>query len=60
MPPKYVPPFAWGDREPYDTYAFDKFVTVAERAMARRQVPLGARARRQLAASFARRGGVPA
>jgi UDP-N-acetylglucosamine diphosphorylase / glucose-1-phosphate thymidylyltransferase / UDP-N-acetylgalactosamine diphosphorylase / glucosamine-1-phosphate N-acetyltransferase / galactosamine-1-phosphate N-acetyltransferase len=63
MPPKYVPPFAWGDGEPYDIYAFDKFVTVAERAMARRQVPLGARTRRQLAAAYARRAsdaGVPA
>jgi UDP-N-acetylglucosamine diphosphorylase / glucose-1-phosphate thymidylyltransferase / UDP-N-acetylgalactosamine diphosphorylase / glucosamine-1-phosphate N-acetyltransferase / galactosamine-1-phosphate N-acetyltransferase len=63
MPPKYVPPFAWGDGEPYDTYAFDKFVTVAERAMARRHVPLGPRTRRQLAAAYARCGrgaGVPA
>jgi UDP-N-acetylglucosamine diphosphorylase / glucose-1-phosphate thymidylyltransferase / UDP-N-acetylgalactosamine diphosphorylase / glucosamine-1-phosphate N-acetyltransferase / galactosamine-1-phosphate N-acetyltransferase len=57
MPPKCVPPFAWGDGEPYDTYAFDKFVTVVERAMARRQVALGARMRRQLAAAYARRAG---
>jgi len=60
MPPKYVPPFAWGDGEPYATYAFDKFVSVAERAMARRQVRLGARTRRLLEAAFARRTGVPA
>jgi UDP-N-acetylglucosamine diphosphorylase/glucosamine-1-phosphate N-acetyltransferase len=55
MPPKAVPPFAWGDGAPYATYALDKFLTVAGRAMLRRQVTLGARGRRQLAAAHARR-----
>ena len=49
MPPKVVPPFAWGDGEPYDTYDITKFLEVAERAMARRQVELGEKARKQLA-----------
>ena len=47
--PKRVPPFAWGDSEPYGRYAIDKFVEVAERMMARRHVELGDKARRQLA-----------
>lgn len=46
MPPKAVAPFSWGSGVPYDAFAIDKFVTMAERMMARRQVPLseGARA----------------
>jgi len=60
MPPKAVPPFAWGAGEPYAVYAPDKFLAVAERAMARRQVPLGDRARRQLAAAHERRWRVTA
>jgi UDP-N-acetylglucosamine diphosphorylase/glucosamine-1-phosphate N-acetyltransferase len=39
-PPKRVPPFAWGDAPPYETFSLDKFLVVAERAMARRNVPL--------------------
>lgn len=38
MPPKSVPPFAWGDGERYE---IDKFLEVAERMMARRHVELG-------------------
>ena len=53
-PPKYVEPFAWGDGAPYATYRVDKFIEVAGRAMARRSINLGDRARRQLAAAFAR------
>jgi UDP-N-acetylglucosamine diphosphorylase / glucose-1-phosphate thymidylyltransferase / UDP-N-acetylgalactosamine diphosphorylase / glucosamine-1-phosphate N-acetyltransferase / galactosamine-1-phosphate N-acetyltransferase len=49
MPPKVVPPFAWGDGEPYDTYDVARFLVVAERVMARRQVELGDKARKQLA-----------
>lgn len=41
MPPKHVPPFAWGGGAPYDRYDVERFVRVAERAMARRSVPLG-------------------
>jgi UDP-N-acetylglucosamine diphosphorylase/glucosamine-1-phosphate N-acetyltransferase len=46
MPPKAVPPFSWGSKAPYGTFAVDKFVDMAERMMARRQMPLtdGARA----------------
>jgi len=49
MPPRAVPPFAWGDSEPYDTFDLTRFLEVAERAMARRQVKLGKKARQQLA-----------
>jgi UDP-N-acetylglucosamine diphosphorylase/glucosamine-1-phosphate N-acetyltransferase len=55
MPPKAVPPFAWGGAAPYGTYALDKFLQVAERAMARRHVRLDDGMRRTLAAAHARR-----
>lgn len=55
MPPKHVPPFAWGSAEPYDTYALDKFLGVAAKAMQRRSVALSDDARRQLTAAHARR-----
>jgi UDP-N-acetylglucosamine diphosphorylase / glucose-1-phosphate thymidylyltransferase / UDP-N-acetylgalactosamine diphosphorylase / glucosamine-1-phosphate N-acetyltransferase / galactosamine-1-phosphate N-acetyltransferase len=55
MPPKVVPPFAWGDSEPYDTYDVAKFLTVAERVMLRRHVELGDGARKQLAEAHKRR-----
>ena len=55
MPPKAVPPFAWGDQPPYAIYHLDKFIEVAERVMARRHVQLSERSRRQLAASHAAR-----
>jgi len=55
MPPKAVPPFAWGERPPYATYRLDKFLEVAERMMARRHVQLSERSRRQLAASHGAR-----
>ena len=55
IPPKVVPPFAWGDREPYDTYDVARFLTVAERVMARRHVELGDRARKHLAEAHKRR-----
>jgi hypothetical protein len=54
-PPKVVPPFAWGDSEPYDTYDIAKFLAVAERAMVRRQVELGEKARKQLAEAHKKR-----
>ena len=53
MPPKYVPPFSWGEGSKLSEYRMDKFVETADRAMSRRQVPLGERARRQLAAAHA-------
>jgi len=40
MPPAYVPPFSWGAGSDLVPYRFDKFVQVAERVMARRNVDL--------------------
>ena len=54
-PPKAVPPFAWGNAEPYDTYDITRFLVVAERVMARRHVELGDKARKQLAEAHKRR-----
>ncbi|MGZ8375960.1 MAG: putative sugar nucleotidyl transferase [Gemmatirosa sp.] len=54
MPPKAVAPFAWGGGAPYGTYAPDKFVDVAARAMARRQITLGDRGADALRAAYAR------
>lgn len=48
MPPKYVPPFSWGDGEPYDEFDVDKFLLVAERMMARRHVTMSESGREQL------------
>jgi UDP-N-acetylglucosamine diphosphorylase/glucosamine-1-phosphate N-acetyltransferase len=55
MPPKAVPPFAWGEQAPYLTYRLDKFLEVAARMMSRRHVVLSDRARRQLTSSHAAR-----
>lgn len=52
MPPKVVPPFAWGDAAPYKTFQVEKFLTVAERVMARRHVALTERGRAQLRRAF--------
>jgi UDP-N-acetylglucosamine diphosphorylase/glucosamine-1-phosphate N-acetyltransferase len=38
--PRYVPPFSWGTAERMDVYRIDKFLEVAEAAMARRGVEL--------------------
>jgi UDP-N-acetylglucosamine diphosphorylase/glucosamine-1-phosphate N-acetyltransferase len=53
MPPKYVPPFSWGDGTVLRMYEMDRFLRTAERAMARRGLALGDRARRQLALAHA-------
>lgn len=55
MPPKVIPPFAWGDSEPYDTYDIARFLAVAERVMARRQVELSDEVRKQLSEAHRRR-----
>jgi UDP-N-acetylglucosamine diphosphorylase/glucosamine-1-phosphate N-acetyltransferase len=55
MPPKVVPPFAWGDGEPYQTYDVAKFLAVVERVMLRRDVELGDQARLQLTEAHKRR-----
>jgi UDP-N-acetylglucosamine diphosphorylase/glucosamine-1-phosphate N-acetyltransferase len=57
MVPKYVPPFAWGDGEPYETYEIDKFIAVAGRMMERRHVELTDSGKAQLAAAHALGGG---
>jgi UDP-N-acetylglucosamine diphosphorylase/glucosamine-1-phosphate N-acetyltransferase len=54
-PPKVIPPFAWGEAAPYDTYDVARFLVVVERAMARRNVELGDSARKQLAEAHKRR-----
>jgi UDP-N-acetylglucosamine diphosphorylase / glucose-1-phosphate thymidylyltransferase / UDP-N-acetylgalactosamine diphosphorylase / glucosamine-1-phosphate N-acetyltransferase / galactosamine-1-phosphate N-acetyltransferase len=54
MPPKYVPPFTWGDGRSGATYQIEKFLEVASRAMARRQVGIGDRGRRHLKKAFER------
>jgi hypothetical protein len=51
---KFVPPFAWGAGTPYETFAIDKFLEVAERQMARRSIGLSAGARAQLKAAHQR------
>jgi UDP-N-acetylglucosamine diphosphorylase/glucosamine-1-phosphate N-acetyltransferase len=51
MPPKYVPPFSWGEGDDLAMYRLDKFLETAERAMGRRGVMLSANERRQLAAA---------
>jgi UDP-N-acetylglucosamine diphosphorylase/glucosamine-1-phosphate N-acetyltransferase len=58
MPPRVVPPFAWGHAEPYDTYDVTKFLAVAERVMSRRDVELGEKGRRQLTEAHKRRWSV--
>jgi UDP-N-acetylglucosamine diphosphorylase/glucosamine-1-phosphate N-acetyltransferase len=55
MPPKFVPPFAWGDTPPFGAFELDKFLEVSERAMKRREVALTDRQRRMLSAAWARR-----
>ena len=60
MPPKMVPPFAWGDRAPYSTYRMDKFLEVAKRMMERRHVELSSQMTEMLTAAFARAAGLPA
>ncbi|HJQ21613.1 MAG TPA: putative sugar nucleotidyl transferase [Gemmatimonadaceae bacterium] len=58
MPPKAVPPFAWGARAPYAAYRVDKFLMVTERVMARRHVVLTDAQKRVLSAAFERRWSV--
>ena len=55
MPPRVVPPFAWGDEEPYETYEITRFLVVAERVMSRRDVKLSDKARKQLGEAHKRR-----
>lgn len=50
--PKVIPPFAWGESEPYARYDREKFIEVAGRMMARRHVTLSDRERRQLEEAY--------
>ena len=55
MPPKFVPPFAWGDTPPFADFELEKFLEIASRVMSRRGVTLGDGGRRALGAAWARR-----
>ena len=63
--PKLVPPFAWGGGDgtgtatpvSFDRFALPKFLEVADRQMARRDVPLTDPGRRCLSAAYARATG---
>jgi UDP-N-acetylglucosamine diphosphorylase/glucosamine-1-phosphate N-acetyltransferase len=57
IPPKVVPPFAWGDGEPWATFALDRFLTVATRVMGRRKVVMPAHGGEHWARVFALRDG---
>jgi hypothetical protein len=52
MPPRYVPPFSWGTGEALVPYRLEKFLEVAARAMARRDVELTPKLQRQLVAAW--------
>ena len=53
MPPRYVPPFAWGGQDDARLTA-EGFLRVAERVMPRRGVELTPERRRSLEQTFAR------
>lgn len=53
LAPKTVAPFSWGPGA--QVYDLERFLQVVERVLARRNVTLGARARRQLAAAHNKR-----
>jgi hypothetical protein len=55
MPPKVVAPFAWGEGEPYDLHAIDKFLATAATVMGRRKVTMTDGMKRQLTAAFEKR-----
>lgn len=60
MPPKHVPPFSWGTGEELVAFRLERFLEVAERAMARRNVALSDGMRQQLAAAWERSRGTDA
>jgi UDP-N-acetylglucosamine diphosphorylase/glucosamine-1-phosphate N-acetyltransferase len=55
MPPKFVPPFAWGAVPPFKEYDLGKFLEVAARVLARRGATLGEHGRLALSAAWAKR-----
>lgn len=52
MPPRYVPPFSWGEGSDLEEVRLEPFLAAAERMMARRGVPLTERGRRYLTACW--------
>ena len=52
MPPKYVPPFTWGTGAEATEYQLDKFLSVAETVMRRRDVILTPKQRALLCAAW--------
>jgi UDP-N-acetylglucosamine diphosphorylase / glucose-1-phosphate thymidylyltransferase / UDP-N-acetylgalactosamine diphosphorylase / glucosamine-1-phosphate N-acetyltransferase / galactosamine-1-phosphate N-acetyltransferase len=54
LPPRYVPPFSWGEGDELVEYRVDKFLEVAERAMERRDIVLTEGMRRLLEGAFTR------
>lgn len=56
-PPKRVPAFSWGEREPYGRFELGKFLEVAARMMERRHVELSSRGRDWLTAAYREAGG---
>jgi hypothetical protein len=53
MPPKYVPPFSWGEGDAPSMYRLDKFLSTTARVMSRRGVTLTEREKGQLSAAHA-------
>ncbi|HEU4586422.1 MAG TPA: putative sugar nucleotidyl transferase [Gemmatimonadaceae bacterium] len=53
MPPKYVPPFSWGEGDKLSMYRLDKFLSNTARVMSRRGITLTDREKDQLAAAHA-------
>ncbi|CAN5273445.1 putative sugar nucleotidyl transferase [soil metagenome] len=51
-PPKRVPAFSWGEREPYGRFELPKFLEVAARMMERRHVELSSRGREWLSSVY--------
>ncbi|MDQ3697630.1 MAG: hypothetical protein M3373_06350 [Gemmatimonadota bacterium] len=54
MPPKYVPPFSWGEGRALGAYDVEKFLITTRRAMSRRGMMLSDRGARLLRAAHAR------
>ncbi|PSQ85074.1 MAG: hypothetical protein BRD30_11070, partial [Bacteroidetes bacterium QH_2_63_10] len=53
FPPRYVPPFSWGGPSAgFNAYRLDKALSVAERVMARREIPLTEKDRTLLTTLF--------
>jgi len=53
IPPKYIPPFSWGEGDDLSMYRLDKFLSNTARVMSRRGVTLSEREKIQLAAAHA-------